>query len=124
MPRTAKAETVLLKDTAVNSVAAGVYTTIDATLVTNGLTVTAAGNDNQRPLLLHVKNTAATAKIITVRANPRGTGTRPDLTFSVPATTGERIIRLGDDELYEQADTDYYIDFEAGTTGSIAVYRA
>ena len=43
MARTAKAVTDLDREAGVDTPAAGVYTTIDATLVTNGLSITGAG---------------------------------------------------------------------------------
>lgn len=122
MPRTAKAVTALSVNSAVDSAAAGVYTTIDAALVTNGLSITGAGA-GAGALVLHVKNTAVAAKNVTVRAGShQGVPGNAELVASVPAA-GERMIRLGDSVLFEQTDETYHVDFEAGTTGSIAVLR-
>lgn len=121
MARTAKTVTALASDAGADSGAAGVYTTIDAALVTAGLTVTAAGT---RPgLVLHVKNTHASAHNVIVRAGTRdGVPGDAELTVAVPATS-ERMIVLGDTVQYAQDDQSYLVDFSTGFTGSIAVLR-
>lgn len=123
MARTAKAPTALTRNTGVDSAAAGVYTTIDSTLVTNGLSITGAGAD-RRNLVLHVKNSdAGGAHTVSVASSwLHSDPTAEQITVSVPAS-GERMILLGDSADFEQSDETYHVDFSAGFTGSIAVLR-
>jgi hypothetical protein len=118
MPRTAKTPTRLVTDDGVDSAAAGVYTTIDSTLVTNGLSISPGWRGK---LFLHVKNSAGSAKTFTL---PRGTlqGAPPvDLETSVGAG-GEQMLALGESLRFTQDDGSYHVDFESGFTGSIAIF--
>lgn len=123
MPRTTKAVTQLVANDSVNAAAAGVYTTIDATLVTNGLEITAAFA-RKGSLAVHVKNTAVSAKNVTVR---KGTGQaaagNAEIVKSVEATTGDRLIVIAEPARYQQDNGSVHVDFETGTTGTVAVYR-
>jgi hypothetical protein len=80
--------------------ASGAGTTIDSTLVTNGVYV-AAGGDLSR-ILLRVTNTNGTARVLTIHAAEAETGYpfgyntfmggQGDFTLSVTATTGDFLI--------------------------------
>lgn len=90
---------------------------------TNGHAI-AAGSDMRR-ILLHVKNTAAAAKNVTIKAGANPPAVRAgvgDLVISVPATTGERFVVL-ESARFAQANGDINVDLEAGTTGNQAAYR-
>jgi hypothetical protein len=104
------------------------FTTIDATLVTNGLEVTDAF-EGRGAIVVHAKNTNAAAKNVTVQSGDgngypfddhAGVG---DLVEQIGATTGEELILLGDGARFCQLGQSLFIDFEAGMTGSVAVYR-
>lgn len=88
----------------------------------DSLSITGAGGVKGR-VAIHAKNTAATAKTCTVRKGTRQSAPgNAELVVSVPAS-GERMIVLGDSVKYERADESYHVDFEAGTTGTVAFYR-
>lgn len=114
MARTAKAVSQMVRRTGFDPT--GAFSAID---VANGLSITAAGSGRSGTIVLVVRNTAGTAKIVTVR----GANGFQDLPVSVPATTGERWIHLDDDAAYEQAGEAFHVDFETGMTGTIAVVR-
>lgn len=123
MPRTNKTVSQLVKDDSFDVTTAGNTTTIDATLVTNGLAVTGAFG-KKGSLVLHVKNTAVAAKTVTVRKGAgQAAAGNAEIVKSVAATTGDRLIVLAEPARYQQANGDVNVDFETGMTGSIAVYR-
>lgn len=116
MARGAKAVSKLAHNSAFDSGAAGVYTTIDPT---NGHALTAAGNERAGTVILHVKNTTASQKKVTVKENGHAPG--GDLIVAIPASS-ERMILLRDDASFEQSGGDFWVDFEAGMTGTFACY--
>jgi hypothetical protein len=103
-------------------------TTIDATLVTNGVTVNAAKPER---LLLRVNNTAAGPKNVIVRGGdnpPALAAGQGDLTVSVtnattrylgPFESGRFLHRVDDSGAVKTGSL--FVDFEAGTTGTIQV---
>lgn len=117
MARTTKTPTSLARDTAAATTAT--TTTIDATLVTNGVSLTGAG-DGKGTIVLRVSNSAGAAKTCTVAAGEKP-GASP-LVVSVPAG-GEKTVALGESFRYRQANGSYSLDFEAGFTGSLSTYR-
>lgn len=119
MPRTALTPTSLVPN---SSIAQPAATTIDATLVTNGVEVAVGSTET---LWVEVTQTHAAAKVITVQpgANPpaldagQGALTRSMVQNAValfgPFSSGR----------FVQAGSTLHIDFEASTTGSMRVYR-
>jgi hypothetical protein len=100
----------------------GAGTTIDPTLVTNGVVISGVPLEE---LIVRVTNTFAGAKVITVRkgANP------PALSAGQGDMTGSQaqneVAHYGPLEgaRFSQANGDLYVDFEAGTTGTIWAFR-
>jgi len=105
-------------------------TTIDSTLVTNGVRV---ANAVPEETVIRVTNSAGATKVVTV-----GAGTYPPalaagqgtITGTVPATTG--VLWFGPFEsgrVLAMANTagvitgDLNVDFASGTTGTITVFR-
>lgn len=114
MARTAVTPTELVRDAGVDTDA--VATTIDATLVTNGLSLTGAGGHRGR-VVLTVANSAATPLDVTVAGGPQGGGDG-DLVVAV-AAGGTQSVVLGDTARHQQSDGAVHVDFEAGFTGTI-----
>lgn len=98
-------------------------TTIDATLVTNGVVINSA--DPSRTVL-RVTNSAGTAKKVTVRAGgadgPAWMRTQGDLEVSVAAGATRWIGPLSEAR-YSQHGGKLNIDFETGTTGTVAALK-
>ncbi|MFG2970793.1 hypothetical protein ACGFZS_46745 [Streptomyces sp. NPDC048288] len=98
-------------------------TTIDATLVTNGVEIDVVDPEHT---ILRVANTHSAAHNVTVRA---GSGTQAwmagqgDLAVSVAATTGLEFIGPFTSARFQQDGSKLYVDFDAGFTGSITVLR-
>lgn len=120
MARTAVSYTALTPNGHTTDVAG---TTIDATLVTNGVVI----NDvDPERTVLRVTNTAAGAKNVIVRT---GTGTQSwmagqgDLTVSVGANTGKEFVGPFTSARFQQKGSKLYIDFESGFTGTITVFK-
>ncbi len=96
-------------------------TTIDSTLVTNGVVVTSAHPERT---LIRVTNTEGSTNTVTVNAgdNPpalaAGGGA---LVVTVAATTGVRYIGPFESGRFLQSDGTIEIDFESGMTGAIDV---
>jgi len=103
-------------------------TPIDPTLAGVNLAYTNVdqANGNQvafgRKPMLNVKNTGAGACTVTVRANGVKFGgvTIPDVTVSVPATTGNVLIGDLDPAVFMQSDGTIYIDYSTGSGVQIA----
>ncbi|MGW8702840.1 hypothetical protein ACWGOK_39045 [Streptomyces eurythermus] len=98
-------------------------TTIDSTLVTNGVVIN--GVDPERTLL-RVTNTATGAKNVTVKT---GTGSQSwmagqgDLTVAVGANTGSEFVGPFTSARFQQRGSKLYIDFESGFTGTLTVFK-
>jgi hypothetical protein len=120
MARTAVSYTALTPNGHTSDVAG---TTIDSTLVTNGVVI----NDvDPERTVLRVANTATGAKNVLVRT---GTGTQSwmagqgDLTVSVGANTGKEWVGPFTSARFQQKGTKLYVDFESGFTGTITVFK-
>lgn len=119
MPRTAVTPTAFSRSAKVTRQAG---TTIDATLVTNGVNISGVPLEE---LVVEVTNTFAGAKVVTVQpgANP------PALSAGQGSMTGSLaqndVAFFGPFESarYAQADGSLNVDFEAATTGTIRAYR-
>ena len=120
MVRTTKTISQLEFNTAFDSAATGVYTTIDSTLVTAGLSVTDFFKQKLDCSFIHVKNTAVSSKNITFKAGVQFRSGIGDLVVAVPAS-GERMVQL-ESARFKQADGALYADFESGFTGSIGSF--
>jgi hypothetical protein len=98
-------------------------TTIDATLVTNGVVINKV--DPERTVL-RVTNTAGTGKNVTVKA---GVGAQAwmagagDYVQSVAATTGNEFLGPFTSARFQQKGSTMYVDFESGFTGTITVLK-
>ena len=96
-------------------------TTIDATLVTNGLQITDYFNHKNTRLIIY--NSDASAHTVTITAGTadpainRGMG---NYTVSIPAGETHEISEI-DSSRFMQSDTNHslYVDFDSGTTGTI-----
>jgi hypothetical protein len=117
--RTAVAPTVMVADSSVDTPAG---TTIDATLVTNGVTITPTRRIED--LYLRVANTFGADKAVTIKA---GTSTaaldsvKGDLAVTVQATSGSKLIGPLSSSRFEQPGGLLWVDFATGFTGTIAV---
>lgn len=117
-------------DVAVNAVARGnqppysvaiTETTIDATLVTNGVNVPEAFNYQELQLIVY--NSAVSAKTITLQAGDGVNAGIGDYTLSV-ASSARRLITTIDSSRFANSsttDVPLQIDFESGFTGTIAI---
>ncbi|MGV9278060.1 hypothetical protein [Streptomyces griseosporeus] len=120
MARTAVSYTALTPNGHTTDVAG---TTIDATLVTNGVVI----NDvDPERTVLRVANTATGAKNVIVRT---GSGTQSwmagqgDLTVSVGANTGKEFVGPFTSARFQQKGSKLYVDFETGFTGTLTVFK-
>lgn len=121
MPRTSVAYRALVPNSSLNGATGP--TTVDATLVTNGVVVEDAVPELT---VIRVTHTDAAAHDMIVRA-----GTMPlaiasgqgDLTVEVAATSGVRYFGPFESGRFLQNDGSLYIDFETGFAGSIDVLR-
>lgn len=120
MARTAVTYTALTPNGHTTDVAG---TTIDATLVTNGVVI--EGADPERTVL-RVNNTATGAKNVIVRT---GSGVQSwmagqgDLTVAVGANTGKEFVGPFTSAHFQQRGTKLYVDFESGFLGTITVFK-
>lgn len=121
MPRTSVAYRALVPNSSLNGATGP--TTVDATLVTNGVVVEDAVPELT---VIRVTHTDGTPHDMIVRA-----GTMPlaiasgqgDLTVEVAATSGVRYFGPFESGRFLQNDGSLYIDFETGFAGSIDVLR-
>jgi hypothetical protein len=117
MPRTAIVPRALVKNS--NLIGTTGATTIDATLVTNGVTI---ANVKPERLLIRVTNTEGSTNTVTVKAGdnpPALAAGQGDLVVTVAATTGVQFIGPLESNKYLQDDGSLSIDLETGMTGSI-----
>lgn len=121
MPRT---NVTPVKRVANSSVAEPAGTTIDATLVTNGVRIV---NPDWRSMVVVVANTAGADKVVTIQSGDEGGGaikqSQGDLTVTVVATSGVRQIGPLESARFSQADGSCWVDFASGTTGTIKVVQ-
>ncbi|MEU0589986.1 hypothetical protein [Streptomyces ardesiacus] len=98
-------------------------TTIDSTLVTNGVVINDA--DPERTLI-RVTNTAGTDKVVTVKAGTGGQSWmagQGDSATTVAATSGKEFIGPFTSARFQQQGSKLYVDFASGTTGTITVFK-
>jgi hypothetical protein len=123
MARTAVTPTALTPNA---GVARPAGTTIDATLVTNGVEVTGG---HLEELVVEVSNTSGAERDVTVSAGtnpPADAAGRGALVVPVAATTGVQLIGPFESARFVQAGADagsLYLDFETGFTGTLRVYH-
>ncbi|MFJ8923859.1 hypothetical protein ACIREK_30830 [Streptomyces sp. NPDC102415] len=120
MPRTAVPYTNLVPN---GSLAEPAGTTINPTLVTNGVVIE---NADPEHTLIRVANTSTGAKAVTVRT---GTGTQSwmagqgDQATNVASETGVAYIGPFTSARFQQHGSKLHVDFASGTTGTITVLR-
>ena len=120
MARSAVVPTALVRNGSVVKPAA---TTIDATLVTNGVVVAKA--DFKRTVF-EVANTAATPKNVIIRGGDyplASAGRQGDLSIPVTNATTREIGPFDSGRFAQDPGGDLHIDFEAGFTGSITARK-
>lgn len=106
-----------------SSIADNAGTTIDSTLVTNGVKISGVLPEE---MLIRVANTAGADKVVTVNAGtypPALASGQGALTGTVPATSGVRWFGPLEGGRFLQSDGTVTVDFASGTTGSITVYK-
>lgn len=119
MPRTAVVPRALVANG--NLIGTTGATTIDATLVTNGVSVTGAIPEQT---LIRVANTEGSTNTLTVRkgvAPPALAAGLGDLVVTVAATTGVQYIGPFEGGRFMQSDGSLWLDFETGMTGTVDV---
>jgi hypothetical protein len=119
MPRTAVVPRALVANG--NLIGTTGSTTIDATLVTNGVSVTGAIPEQT---LIRVTNTEGSTNTVTVQSGavpPALAGGLGDLVVTVAATTGVQYIGPLESGRFMQSDGSLWLDFESGMTGTIDV---
>lgn len=119
MARTAVTPRALTKNSGLNGATGA--TTIDSTLVTNGVTVNTAEPER---MLIRIANTEGSTNTLTVKAGTSAAALRSgqgDLVVTVAASTGVQYVGPLESDKYLQADGAVYLDFETGMTGSIDV---
>jgi hypothetical protein len=105
-----------------NSETAVVATTIDAALVTAGISVAAGGLG---ALVIRVANTNGSDRVITVKAGddpPGHQASAGDLAVTVAATTGVKFIGPLETARFLQDDGTIHIDLAASFAGTIEIY--
>jgi hypothetical protein len=106
-----------------NAGIAPTITTIDSTLVTNGVTIASAKIGK---LQIRVNNTHAATQVMTIRAGdslyPAWMKGQGDMAVSLAASTGEAVVPALDSARFKQSDGSLHIDFDAGTTGTLETY--
>lgn len=120
MPRTAITPVPLVRG---GSVVQPTGTTIDATLVTNGVVIARA---NFKRTIFRVDNTAATPKNVIVRSGDyplASLGRQGDTTQSVTNATTRWFGPYDSGRFAQDPGGDLHIDFEAGTTGTIQAFK-
>jgi len=117
VPRTAVVPRQLAKNS--NLIGTTGATTIDATLVTNGVTI---ANARPEQLIIRATNTEASTNTVTVLAGanpPAIRGGQGNLVVTIAATSGVQFIGPFESDKYLQADGSISLDFETGMTGSL-----
>lgn len=120
MARTAVAYTPLVPNAYLADVAG---TTIDSTLVTNGVVI---ANAIPEQTIIRVANTAGATKVVTINAGaypPALASGQGAITGTVAATTGVGTFGPFTGAKVMQADGSMTVDFASGTTGTITVIR-
>ncbi|MFI2367298.1 hypothetical protein [Streptomyces sp. NPDC018833] len=121
MPRTAVAYRNLVANSSLNGATGP--TTVDATLVTNGVVVEDAVPELT---VIRVTHTDGTAHDMIVRAGdnpPALAAGQGDLTVEVALTSGVRYFGPFESGRFLQSDGSLHVDFETGFVGTIDVLR-
>ncbi|WP_157253205.1 hypothetical protein [Nonomuraea typhae] len=121
MARTAVAYRNLVANSSLNGATGP--TTVDSTLVTNGVVVNAAVPELT---VIRVTHTDATAHDFILRAGdypPAWAAGQGDLTVEVAATSGVRYFGPFESGRFLQSDGTMHIDFETGFAGSIDILK-
>jgi hypothetical protein len=121
MPRTAIAYRNLVANSSLNGATGP--TTVDATLVTNGVVINDAVPEYT---LIRTTHTDAAAHDLIVRAGdnpPALAAGQGDLTVEVAATSGVRYFGPFESGRFLQNDGTMLIDFETGYAGTIDILR-
>ncbi|MGA4989876.1 hypothetical protein [Nonomuraea bangladeshensis] len=119
MARTAVTPRALVANGGLNGATGA--TTIDSTLVTNGVVINSADPEH---ILIRVTNTEGSTNVVTVRAGdypPAWASGQGDLAVTVAATTGVQYIGPFESGRFLQGNGSMEIDFETGMTGAIDV---
>lgn len=119
MPRTAVIPRALVANGSLNGAAGA--TTIDSTLVTNGVVINSAEPER---ILIRVANTEGSTNTVTVQSGdnpPAHAAGQGDLVVTVAATSGVQFIGPLESGRFLQNDGTLEIDFETGMTGTIDV---
>jgi hypothetical protein len=117
MARTAMTYRSLVKNGSLNG-ATGT-TTIDSTLVTNGVTI---ANAKPERTIIRVANTEGSTNVLTLKAGASPPALRAgqgDITVTVAATSGVQYFGPFESDRCLQADGSISLDFETGMTGTI-----
>jgi len=121
MPRTAVAYRNLVANSSLNGATGP--TTVDATLVTNGVVIEDAVPELT---VIRTTHTDAAAHDLIVRAGdnpPALAAGQGDLTVEVAATSGVRYFGPFESGRFLQNDGSMHVDFETGYAGTIDVLR-
>jgi hypothetical protein len=119
MPRTAVTPRALVANGGLNGATGA--TTIDSTLVTNGVVINSAEPERT---LIRVTNTEGSTNVVTVRAGdnpPAHAAGQGDITVTVAATSGVQFLGPFESGRVLQNNGSMEIDFESGMTGAIDV---
>ncbi|MER7363579.1 hypothetical protein [Nonomuraea wenchangensis] len=117
MARTAVTPRALVANGGLNGATGA--TTIDSTLVTNGVVINSAEPERT---VLRVTNTEGSTNVVTIRAGdypPALAAGLGDITVTVAATTGVQYIGPFESGRVLQSNGTMEIDFETGMTGVI-----
>jgi len=128
MARTLLNETLVPRDSAIDTSAAGVYQAGDS--VNNMYTNVGVTGAKQKAgtLFLHMKNTNAAARTVTIKAGvgadvgPSWRAGLGDLVVTVPLTSGEQMIAIHDEARFKQTDGTINLDI-SGINVTIAAFR-
>ncbi|MFD3520417.1 hypothetical protein [Streptomyces sp. NPDC058653] len=120
MPRTAVPYTPLVPNNHLTDVAG---TTVDSTLVTNGVVINDADPEHT---LIRVTNTHSSAHSVTVKAGTSSAAWmagQGDLVQPVALTSGVEWLGPFTSARFQQPGTKLYVDFASGHTGAITVFK-
>jgi hypothetical protein len=120
MARTALAYSALVANGSLTTPAG---TTIDATLVTNGVKIVAGMPERT---ILRVTNTHGADHAVTIKAGaypPAVAAGQGDLAVTVPATSGDVLIGPVESGRFLQSNGEIWVDFATGFTGTVTALR-
>jgi hypothetical protein len=92
--------------------------------ITPSYTAISVADGNQfawpgKPVWLHVKNASTIAALTIATPTTVGGLAVADLVVSIPATTGDKMIYLGDPSLFVQADGNVYLNSDIAVTVAV-----